>query len=224
MDNSYRVERRLKEKNMKINFRKISALAASMLMVGMTAGVAGAANYPAPFVVSGTADVAIVYGSGANNFDVIQAGNIRESLEGFMSGGGGSSVSGGDSFKFEKTSTKFNLGDNITGVISTSIDEDELPVLLADGVFVDDDNDEFDFTQKIDISAALQLTMFEDNDYVEDQPTIGFRITSGDNVLDYTIEFSDEPLIEDLETADLTLMGKTYYILSQAVQGNGDLT
>ena len=211
---------------MKINFRKISALATSMLMVGMTAGVAAAANYPAPFVVGGAADVAVVYGTGAgvSVLDTVEAGNIQSNLQSFLSGsGGGSSVSGGDSFKFEKTSTKFHLGDTITGVISTAIDEDELPVLLADGIFVDDDNDEFDFTQKIDM-AASQLTMFEDNDYIEDQPSVGFKITSGTNILNYTIEFSDEPAVGDLATADLMLMGKTYYILTQTLQSDGALT
>jgi hypothetical protein len=83
---------------------------------------------------------------------------------------------------------------------------------------VDDDNDEFDFTQKIEM-APLQLTMFEDNDYKEDEPTVGFKVTSSANVLNYTITFSDEPLLMDLPTADLVLMGKTYYILSNSSSG-----
>jgi hypothetical protein len=47
---------------MRFNFRKISAIAASALMTGMTLGVAAAANYPAPFVSGGVANVAVVYG------------------------------------------------------------------------------------------------------------------------------------------------------------------
>jgi len=50
---------------MKFNFRKISAIAVSALMTGMTMGVAAAANYPAPFVSGGSPNVAIVYGTGA---------------------------------------------------------------------------------------------------------------------------------------------------------------
>jgi hypothetical protein len=102
LDNSYRVES---------NFRKVSAIASSMLMLGMTAGVAAAANYPSPFVVGGTADVAIVYGTGTgvSTLDAVQAGSIQTNLQSFV-GGGGTTVSGGDSFKFEKTSTKFHLG------------------------------------------------------------------------------------------------------------------
>ena len=47
-----------------INFKKISAITGSALMLGMTMGVAAAANYPAPFVSGGAANVAIVYGTG----------------------------------------------------------------------------------------------------------------------------------------------------------------
>jgi len=202
---------------MKYNFKQIFALGASALLVGMTAGMAGAANYPAPFVVSGQANVAVVYGTGTgvSTTDQAEATVIATELMGLVSGGT-TTVTGGDSFQFEKTSTKFHLGDTITGVISTSIDEDELPTLLADGKFIDSGNDEFDFTQKITMDAGLTLTMFEDNDYIEDTPSIGIKIGSGDTVLTYTIDFSDEPLLANLATSDLVFMGKTYYVLTQS--------
>ncbi len=208
------------------NFKKIAAIGASALMIGMTAGVATAANYPAPFVVGGSADVAVVYGtgSGVSILDAIEAGNLQSNLQSFMGGSGGgttTTTSGeGDSYKFEKTSTKFNLGDGYTDVISSSLDSDELPTLLVDGKYIDDDNNEFDFTQKITMENNL-LTMFEDNDYKEDEPSIGFRISSGTLVLTYLLTMSDQPLLTNLPTSDLTFMGKTYYVLSQTATSNG---
>jgi hypothetical protein len=185
----YRVERRLKrEKNMKLNFRKIAAVASSLAMIGMTAGIAAAANYPAPFVSGGSANVAIVYGSGAAFSDQTAAQSISTSLSGFVTGGG--APTGGDSFKLERSSTFFHLGDNITSVYSSDIDDDELEELLIEGQYTDNDNDEFDFTQKIVIGGNLQLTMFEDNDYAEDEPTIGFRVPSGTTILTYTLDFT----------------------------------
>jgi len=203
---------------MKLNFRKISALASSALMLGMTAGIAAAANYPAPFVVGGSPNVAIVYGSGAAFSDQTAASSIAESLSGFVTGGG-STATGGDSFKLERSSTFFHLGDNVTAVYSSDIDDDELPSLLSDGIYVDDDNDEFDFTQKVVIGASLQLGMFEDNDYIEDEPTIGFRIANGVTVLTYTLTMTDQPLINDMPTSDLMIMGKSYYVLSNSSSG-----
>src|SRR3972149_8945997 len=100
---------------MRLNFRKIAAVASSLAMVGMTAGIAAAANFPAPFVSGGTPNVAIVYGTGTGADDMAAANTISTDLSGFVTGGG-SSVSGGESFKFEKESTKFHLGDPITTV------------------------------------------------------------------------------------------------------------
>jgi len=200
---------------MKYNFKQIFALGTSALLIGMTAmaGV-GAANYPSPFVVSGHGNVAVVYGtgSGVSATDQAQATLVASGLMGLVTG---TTTMTGESYQFEKISTKFHLGDNITGVISTSIDEDELPNLLADGKFVDSSNDEFDYTQKITMQP-LVLTMFEDNDYKEDEPSIGIKISSGTAVLTYTLDFSDEPLLANLETSELTFMGKDYYVLTQS--------
>ena len=113
-----------------------------------------------------------------------------------------------------KTSTKFHLGDNITGVISTALDEDELPNILKSGKYIDDDNDEIDYSQKITIGAANQLSMFEDNDYSPDQPTVGFKIPSSQTVFTYTLTFEDSLLVTDMPTTELPLMGKSYYVLS----------
>mgnify|MGYP003573967182 CR=1 FL=1 len=194
-------------------FKKITAILGSTLLAGMTLGIAAAASYPAPFVENGVANVAVVYGTGAgvSSLDQVQAGNVQASLATFVKGET-KSVTGGDSYKLEKTSTKYHLGDSISSVVSTTLDDDELPTLLADGKYIDDDNDEFDFTQKVTL-ANLQLTMFEDNDYKSDEPSVGMRIANGANVMNYTLDFTDEPDWTDLETSDLPIMGKEYYVL-----------
>lgn len=198
---------------MKNIFRKAMTIVASTAMIGATVGVAAAASYPEPF----TSNTAVVTGASAAPSDNVAAAGIVSDLNAASAGSsvGTTTVStDGDSYKFEKTSTKFHLGDTITGVVSSDLDEDELPMLLTDGTFVDDDNDEFDFTQKIAMAAST-LSMFEDNDYAEDEPTVGFRLASGATVLTYTLEFTEEPSVDDLETTDLTMMGKTYYVLDR---------
>ena len=184
-------------------------------MAGLTMGTAMAANYPAPFVSGGSANVAIVHGSGTgvSVLDAVEAGNIQANLAAGVTSGGTVSLVGGESYKFEKVSTKFNLGDTITGVIASAIDDDELPILLGDGKYTDNDNDEIDYTQKITMAAST-LTMFEDNDYKEDTPSIGFKITSGATVLTYQLAFSDSLLMSDMPTTELPIMGKDYYVLS----------
>ena len=183
-------------------------------MAGLTMGTAMAANYPDPFVSGGTANAAIVYGtgSGVSTLDVVESGNIQTNLATGVTTGGTTTVEGG--YQFEKVSTKYHLGDVITTVIASSLDEDELPDLLTDGKYLDNDNDEIDYTQKITMDAASQLTMFEDNDYKEDTPTVGFKIASGATILTYKLSFSDTLLVNDMPTTELPIMGKDYYVLS----------
>ncbi|MBU2612778.1 MAG: hypothetical protein KKB62_03600 [Nanoarchaeota archaeon] len=196
---------------MKLNFKKISAVLGAIVMTGATLGFAAAASYPAPFVQSGSPSVAIVYGTGAgvSSLDMVQAGNIQSSLAGYVTGG---TPTGGESYKFEKTSTKFHLGDTYQTII-TNLGDDQLPVLLGDGKYMDNDNDEIDYTQKV-VIGAHQLTMFDDDNYMEDSPTVGFKISSGTDVLTYQIDFSDTLDISDMPTTNLPMMGKTYYVLS----------
>jgi hypothetical protein len=196
-------------KKMKKLFRKAMTVAGSAALVGATVAMAAAASYPAPF----TSNTAIVVGANAAPSDNIAAASIASNLDANAVTGGTTTITtDGDSYKFEKTSTKFHLGDSITD-IKTDLNEDEMPVLLNDGTYVDDDNDEFDYTQKITMASGLTLTMFDDNDYKTDDPSVGIKIGSGTNVLTYTLEFSEQPLIADLPTTDLTIMGKDYYVL-----------
>jgi hypothetical protein len=196
---------------MKFNFRKISAIAASALMTGMTLGVAAAANYPAPFVSGGTANVAIVYGTGTgvSSLDLVQANNIQASLGDYVEGGE-VVVEGGESFKLEKSSDKFNLGDTLDEIYS-ELDDGEMD-FLADGTYDDGDIDT-DYTQTITPSSQ-ELEFFADSDYNDKTPTVGFHFQNGDNVLDYDVEFDDTIPFGDLEDTDMPLMGNTYYVLS----------
>ncbi|MFH1187204.1 MAG: hypothetical protein V1697_03495, partial [Candidatus Levyibacteriota bacterium] len=205
---------------MKFNFKKISAVAISTLLTGMTMGIAAAASYPAPFVSGGVANTAIVYGTGTgvSVLDQTYGGNIQTNLQTFITSTGGSTtttVEGGDSVLFEKSSTKFQLGKSLLDIRSTSIDDSDMDTLLADGTFTDNDNDEFDYKQEVTM-ASLTLTMFDDDDYMKDTPTIGLKITDDSSILNYTLDFTEEPLFSDLETATIPLMGKNYYILDVA--------
>ena len=200
---------------MKINFRKISAIAASALMTGMTMGAAAAANYPAPFVSGGSANVAVVYGTGAgvSNLDFVQAGNIQTSLAEYVTGGS-VTVEGGESFVLEKTSNKFNFGESLT-TLYTSLDNGELKKFLADGTYKDTGIDE-DYEQTITLESK-NLELFADRDYNDEEPTYGFRWSNGEKILTYEIEFDNEIAWADLEETNLPIMDKEFYVVSADV-------
>jgi hypothetical protein len=193
---------------MKNMFRKAITVLGSAALIGATVGAAAAASWPDGF----TSNTALVYGKNAATADNIAATNIASDLKGAMVTSGGQVSLDGDYYQFEKSSTKFHLGDEIDDLRDT-LDDDEMPILLAEGTYTDDNNDDFDYTQEIVIADGIQLTMFEDNDYADDEPTVGFRLANGDAVLNYTFTFSDEPDIADMERSDIMFMGQEYYIL-----------
>ncbi len=212
---------------MKFNFKKISAIVASTLMAGMTLGVAAAANYPAPFITAGTANVAIVYGANAAPTDITATGTIQTNLQSKLGAGTAGSTTPvtleGDGYQFEKTSTKMHLGDNVTAIITT-LDDGELPTLLADGTFTDNDNDEFDYKQEITVFQNLDVTLFDDDDFEVDSPTVGIEVADATALLNFSLEFLEDPLWVDLETADLPFMGKDYYVLDADLAANDSIT
>jgi len=143
---------------MRLNFKKVSAIAASALMVGMSMGVAAAANYPNPFVVSGAANVAIVYGTGAgvSSLDVVQAGNIESNLQSYMTGSTSTSVSTtGETAPLFSDATKLYISNGINKV-KTSLTKTDLPTILADGSF--SGNVQATYTQMVQMGVYPNIT------------------------------------------------------------------
>lgn len=208
---------------MKINFRKISAVAASLLMTGMSAGVVAAANYPAPFVENGAANAAIVHGTGTgvSALDAVEAGNIQAGLNLLVTNT--TSTISGDFVELSKSSDKVNLGDSLSGPFGTTVDDSDLK-LLKDGVYIAEDSDSFDYEQRITLGTP-ELAHFRDSDYegligVSDKtPTVGINLTSNQLLMNYTLDFLDDAEtdvvsseLEDLEGSFLPLFGKQFYV------------
>ncbi len=212
---------------MKINFRKIASVLTSAVMLSSTIGLAAAANYPAPFVKGGTADVALVWGSSAQASDLVAVTDITADLQAELasqtatssSSSSSTSVEGGDFVRLAKSSDEFNLANTMSGVFGATVSDDDLTELLADGTYSNDENTEYDYEQTLTLSA-LALSHFADSDYNDKEPTIGFNIGSNTQVITYTLDFTTDAEsdvvsgdLADLETTDINILGKSYYIL-----------
>ncbi|MBM3228442.1 hypothetical protein FJZ20_00955 [Candidatus Pacearchaeota archaeon] len=198
---------------MKFNFRQISALATSALLVGMTAGIAAAANYPAPLVQSGMGDFAVVYGARGASTDQAQANLVASNLLALSTGSGSINVEGGEFFALAKDSNPFNFNENLDDVYS-SLDSDQM-AFLADGTYDDGDVDE-DYEQEIALSDKT-LSLFADPDYNSDAPTIGFWWTNGQNILNYTVEYNDPVNVTHMVDTALPMLGREYYVLAASI-------
>lgn len=203
--------------------KKIASALASTLMIGSTIGLAAAANYPQPFVTNGAADVALVYGShpaaSADYAGVVRIQqNLQSKVTSTSTSAGTNTIEGGDYVVLEKGSTKVNVGDAVSTVFGTTVNDDDLEVLLADGTYRNGENIEFDYEQKITL-GSWSFDQFSDSEYNDREPSLGVRIADGTHVLNYTLEFTTDAESDvsggdlvDFETTTLTLLGKEYYI------------
>jgi len=206
---------------MKFNFKKIMSVTASAVMLGSTLGTAMAAAYPVPFVEDGNAMGAVVYGANAAVTDATAAIDLSESLGGMVTSEiavTGSSVTGGDSVKLERTTNLFNLGNNMSEFYS-KIDESELSTVLAEGVYTNDAHNDYDYTQEILLGSDLQLTHFLNSDFNDEKPIIGFDLNSGDLIMNYTLKFTEDAQGVDADWSGITnsyipILGEEYYVLS----------
>ena len=202
-------------------------MAASLIITGMSAGFAAAANYPAPFVEAGVANVAIVSGSGTgvSALDAVEAGNIQANLN--LGVTSTTSTLTGDVVQLDKSSDHLNLGNAIDGPFGATVDDGDLD-LLVDGVYSAEDSDTFDYEQKITL-GSFELAHFQDSDYedllgVSDRtPIVGMNISDGQVVMNYTLDFTDDIEsdvvgtssggdLDDLEGSFLPLLGKSFYV------------
>src|SRR3989338_6270410 len=198
------------------NFKKVSAIAASGLMMGMTMGIAAAANYPAPFVVGGAADVGVVYGTGAgvSVLDAVEAGNIQSNLQSFMGTGAGGSTTtstSGETVSLDTGATRIYLNTSLT-TARTTITKTELPTILADTTF--SGNADATLTHSVKLNSQATNGAGADNSgkvIFSKQPK-----TNNDPVTFKTINFSHA----DSERETVTLFGKEFTISTATAATN----
>jgi hypothetical protein len=203
---------------MKFNFKKISAIAASILVTGMTVGVAAAANYPAPFVAGGAANVAIVYGtgSGVSTLDLVQAGNIQSNLQSSMgatSTGTGASTTG-ETVALFSGGAKIYINDSINTVKSV-LTKSDLPTVLGDETF--SGNVDAKITQQIELGSYPKVT-YGKQPRNDDDPAFALALSTNiaNNIYNASATFSKAInfTAADSQGESLTLFGQKFTVSS----------
>jgi hypothetical protein len=214
---------------MKFYFRKIASVIASAVMLSSTVALAAAANYPAPFVKNGAADLAVVYGANAAQTDLVAAIDITAGLQAELAKqtatttATGATTSGGDSVKFESGSTKLHIGSMLNDTKGGNIGSDDMPNLLAKKTYQAKDGSNYDYEQYLKIGPGSQYGVFTDVDYNSQIPTLGIKRSMGSAILNYTLSFSKTvessvntatQRMSDIENTDITILGKNYKLLN----------
>ncbi len=196
-----------------MKIKQIATILAGALMVSSTMGFAAAASYPNQILDK---NVAVVLGTnGADATDQGVATAISLSLNSAADGlKKVTTVTGGENFTIEKTKDSFNLGEGIFNVLPQGkLDDKDLKGFLADGVYEDINNTEIDYNQKIYLTNK-SVELIKDKDYKDKQVTLGMHYADNEQVLTYNLTFEDSIETDALETTDLTIAGKDFYVLT----------
>src|SRR3989344_4022891 len=207
---------------MKFNFRKIGAALTSVALIGASAGVAAAANYPAPFVSGSTADVAIVYGSSANIVDSVEAGLILSDLQSRMttSGSGGSTTSvTGEAAAVFSGGTKLYINDSLN-IVKNVLTETDLPTVLKKGDF--SGFADATYTQRIDLGGspgANPRVTYAKQPTSDTDPAFGLTLstTQANYIYNATVIFSKDVNFThaDSEGEKITLFGQEFTVSAE---------
>lgn len=199
---------------MKLNFRKITSALASTAIIGSTVALAAAANFPAPFVKDGVANVAIVYGA---SDDLAAVTDISSALSAALASEEESSSAAGaseDAYPLFTSSTPMQLNNSLSSV-RTSLTENNLPGVLGDT----------DFSGNVDAEASFQIVLgshprviYAKEPTTSDDPAVGlfFGTAASQYLYNATVTFDEAVNFShsDSEGEELDLFGQSFTVSS----------
>lgn len=196
-----------------LNFKKIASVMATAAMIGTTFAFAHAASYPDPFRSAGSA--AIVYGSNAA-VDLAGAIDISTNLQAHLGSGDDEDddeqMIDGEAFPLFTSSTEIYLNSSIN-TARTSLTEDDMPSLLADGDF--SGNVDAEYTQTI-VFPGNSRVLFGQEPTSDDDPTVFVNLgtSSSSVVYNATITFDQAIALNhsDSEGESLDLFGTQWTV------------
>ena len=206
---------------MKFNFRKIASVLASVAMLGSTLGLAAAANYPAPFVVGGAADGAVIVTSGSqvgavSDWDA--AVSTQTALQALVTAGTSTTTTtttGGDSVNLASSSQKLYMNSALN-TARTIITKDHMPTLLADGSAYDNSGTEYKYTQTITvIGGNRKVTLSKSGESMDPALIVDTGYQGTTPLYNYTITFSKTLNVSDssvVGTATIKMLGQEYTV------------
>ncbi|MBW2999784.1 hypothetical protein KY339_03855 [Candidatus Woesearchaeota archaeon] len=202
-------------------------------MVGATilgAAAANLADYPDPFVKDGMFDAVIVVGDDAAAEDVVGAVDIGASLQFEMRQAvaiaSGADVSISEGTEITRAGDDLNYNESFNDILSGGLDSEDLPVILADGVYTESEGDtdnDVTYEQTLDFVDTTDIFTYDEDD--DGDQLAGSYIWlddgSSDFVYIYTLEFDDaveydnsscSAVADDLEDTFITIQGNDYTI------------
>ncbi|OYT43731.1 MAG: hypothetical protein B6U88_00035 [Candidatus Aenigmarchaeota archaeon ex4484_56] len=189
---------------------------ASLLVPAMAADLSA---YPAPFVTDGTTNFLMVVGADASPADVVGAINIAVRLgaepgeeKTVSTSGGQQTITEGVDLGLSGDLIYFN--DTFSKDVLTKTD---MPTILADGTFTDDDGTNYDYTQNVDLGTSARFFYVKYDTDKDPELIVDLSSTSSSSPL-YTLKVTFSKTVAFNSTKSegqtITLFGKEYTVAS----------
>ena len=196
--------------------KKITAIAASAVMVSSAAFGAGLSGYPNNFVENDKFNGYVVIGAAADGRDTTAANSIIDNLRNEFSGEQErveityrtAATGGGEQALIADSGSVLKLGETLDSVRTTSFDDRDLNNLLREGT-LRVGNRNYDFTQEIEVMGGTFEHTFRDR--LENGMSQKLFFERNIPFFEYTVDFKT-----DIPNADFTnpnLQGKTFTLL-----------
>lgn len=203
---------------MKFNFKKITSVLTSVVMIGSTIGIAAAAStYPAPFVKGGVADVAVVVGASAASSDYLAAVDVGQSLQAELAKQTATTTTttatvSGEASALYTEGTKLYINDSLNAVKNV-LTKSELPTVLADGTFSGDVD--ATYTSTIDLGSNPVLIYAKQPTTATD-PVFGYSLSTNTASYIYNASVTFNKAVNfstaDSKNQELKLFGKKFTV------------
>lgn len=135
-------------------------------------------------------------------------------------------IEGNKSVKIESGSNKLNVNEMLNTVKPNAISKNDMPKLLADGVFKNKKGVEYAYVQKLKFGENVQFRHYSDSDYADSRPSLMVFSDRQRTFMTYSLEFSrpaeseiTNGKLSDFEIEPITILGKTYDITSASISG-----
>jgi len=208
---------------MKFNFKKITSVLASAVMLGSTIGIAAATSYPAPFVSGGSANVGVVVGADAASSDYLAAVELGQNLQAELAKqtatttSTSASASGGDSENIASSSQNIYYNSSLNAA-KTSITKSEMENVLADGTVTDDAGTSYTYSQSITLGGRKIAYSTSGNDFDDPELIVDAGYTAADSIYNLTLTFNKELNLtsSNIQGNDIEILGKKFTIGSSS--------
>jgi len=194
-------------------------------------------KYPNMFITDGNFDGLLVVGKTANALNTIAVTNIALGLQGEAFSTSvvcpeNDTTTVYSAFEIDTGGDEYNIGDEIFDVFNIPVDDGDMPIILADGEYKDNQGNNVNdvaYTQTIEFYADTGDIVYDQDDLDAPNAAVYLKWSLNQEIYQYRLAFDDDVDYDpynadaDFVGTDLEIQGVSYTITDVAQNPNGTI-